>query len=192
MSGLDRWCEFSARVVARRTSRRSFLARLGRVLVGASVLPLLPVARIERSASASGGSSETSPRVAPPDEDISGARGDPSSCLYWRHCAIDGFLCSCCGGSHTACPPGTEMSPVTWIGTCHNPGDGKDYIISYNDCCGRSFCGRCFCNRNEGDRPVYYPFRSNDINWCMGASSQIYNCSTAIVLGVAVEAQSEK
>ena len=47
------------------------------------------------------------------------------------------------------CPPGTDMSPVTWIGTCHNPGDGKDYVISYNDCCGKSSCGRCFCNRNE-------------------------------------------
>ena len=60
-----------------------------------------------------------------------------SSCDYWRHCAIDGFLCACCGGSQSTCPPGTEMSPVTWIGTCRNPGDGKDYMISYNDCCGR-------------------------------------------------------
>ena len=49
------------------------------------------------------------------------------------------------------CPPGTDMSPVTWIGTCHNPSDGKDYVISYNDCCGKSSCGRCFCNRNERD-----------------------------------------
>ena len=84
------------------------------------------------------------------------------------------------------------MSPVTWIGTCRNPADGKDYIISYNDCCGQGFCGRCFCNRNEGDRPVYHPYRSNDINWCAGASTQIYHCSTAIVLGVAEEAQPEK
>ncbi len=40
---------------------------------------------------------------------------------------------------HTGqCPPGTEMSLVTWIGTCQNPADGKHYAISYNDCCGKS------------------------------------------------------
>ena len=84
------------------------------------------------------------------------------------------------------------MSPVSWIGTCRNPADGKDYVIVYNDCCGRQACGRCLCNRNEGDRPVYHPYRSNDINWCGGATSQIYNCSTAMLVGLAAEAQPEK
>ena len=28
----------------------------------------------------------------------------PTSCDYWRHCAIDGFLCSCCGGTQTRVP----------------------------------------------------------------------------------------
>jgi len=180
MSFIDDWFEASARQVARRVSRRSFLVRLGGALVGGGVLPLLPVSRIAAEPSAS--------RVPTPDESaIDGAAGDPAHCQYWRHCAIDGFLCSCCGGSQTACPPGTEMSPITWIGTCHNPSDGLDYIISYNDCCGRDFCGRCMCNRNEGEKPVYIPFRNNDINWCMGSATQVYNCSTAIVLGVAVE-----
>jgi methylamine dehydrogenase light chain len=182
MSRFDRWFERSTRKVARSSSRRSFLARFGVLLAGGAVVPLLPVAR----------AAEDGSRVVPPKEGIAGPEGDPTSCEYWRHCAIDGFLCSCCGGSQTACPPGTEMSPITWIGTCHNPADGKDYILSYNDCCGKGFCGRCLCTRNEGDRPIYYPFRSNDINWCMGTTSRIYNCSTAIVLGVAVEAQAEK
>ena len=79
------------------------------------------------------------------------------------------------------------MSPVTWIGTCRNPEDGKDYVISYNDCCGKSVCGRCACMRHEGDRPVYYPARSNDINWCMGRIGVIYNSTVAIVVGVASE-----
>lgn len=179
MSRLDGFWEENARALARRVSRRSFLARLGTALVGGAVLPLLPVAR------ARGAGRE-------PGDGGDGPEGDPEQCSYWRHCAIDGFLCSCCGGSHTACPPGTEMSPVTWIGTCRNPSDGKNYIISYNDCCGRGFCGRCFCNRNEGDRPVYMPVRSNDINWCAGASTQVYNCSTAIVLGAAAERQPER
>jgi methylamine dehydrogenase light chain len=79
------------------------------------------------------------------------------------------------------------MSPITWIGTCRNPADNKDYIISYNDCCGKHICGLCFCHRNEGDKPVYFAPRSNDINWCFGTESVVYNCSTAIVVDVATE-----
>ena len=124
---------------------------------------------------------------APGEPDPATPAGDPGDCDYWRHCAIDGFLCGCCGGSQRSCPPGTEQSPVTWIGTCRNPADGKDYIISYNDCCGKHVCGLCFCHRNEGDKPIYFPPRSNDINWCFGTTSVVYNCSTAIVLGVATE-----
>jgi len=180
MSAIDRWMERASRQMARRLDRRRFLTRLGVALAGGAALPLLPVAR--GFAAAAGGGVDGVP----------GAAGDPTRCDYWRHCSIDGFLCSCCGGSHTACPPGTEMAPVSWIGTCRNPSDGKDYAIWYNDCCGRSFCGRCFCNRNEGDRPIYYPYRSNDINWCSGASSQIYHCSTALIIGLAEEEQPEK
>jgi methylamine dehydrogenase light chain len=76
------------------------------------------------------------------------------------------------------------MSPVTWLGTCRNPADGRDYVISYNDCCGKGLCGNCACMRHEGDRPVYVPSRSNDINWCMGREGVIYNSTVAIVVGV--------
>jgi methylamine dehydrogenase light chain len=175
MKWFDTLTEASTRSMARRTSRRSLLASLGAVLMGASALPLLPVARGAAAAESKG-----------PDEKP-GANDDPSSCDYWRHCAIDGFLCNCCGGSQSACPPGTEMSLVTWVGTCHNPADGKDYAISYNDCCGKSSCGRCLCNRNERDTPLYIPFQSNDYNWCSGSSKANipYHCSTARIVGEA-------
>jgi methylamine dehydrogenase light chain len=172
---IDRLVERTTRQLARRTSRRSFLTRVGTALVGGAALPLLPVARAADDA-----------RVPPPDEaGITGDVADPKSCHYWRHCAIDGFLCACCGGSQNACPPGTEMSPVTWIGTCRNPGDGKDYIISYNDCCGQSLCMRCRCTRTEGERPVYYTSKNNDLLWCFGTKSRAVHCSVAVVLGVA-------
>jgi methylamine dehydrogenase light chain len=175
---IDRLVERGARGVAKRSSRRSFLARLGTALVGGATLPLLPVAR-----AAEGGA-----RVAVPDDSkLTGPVGDPKSCEYWRHCAIDGFLCSCCGGSQAACPPGTEMSPITWIGTCRNPNDGKDYVISYNDCCGASLCMRCRCTRTEGERPVYYTSKNNDLLWCFGTKSRAVHCSVAIVLGQATE-----
>jgi len=174
---IDRLVEEASRQLARRTSRRNVLARIGMALAGGSVLPLLPVARA---------ADDGRPSV-PDDAQLSGEVGDPKSCNYWRHCAIDGFLCSCCGGSQSACPPGTEMSPVTWIGTCRHPGDGKDYIISYNDCCGQSLCLRCRCTRTEGEKPVYLTWRNNDLLWCFGTSSRAVHCSVAVVLGVATK-----
>lgn len=175
MKWLDSLAENSTRSMARLTSRRSLLASLGALLMGASALPLLPVARGAAAAEKQG----------PDGKPL--ANDDPNSCDYWRHCAIDGFLCNCCGGSPSTCPPGTEMSLVTWIGTCHNPADGKNYAISYNDCCGKSSCGRCFCNRNERDMPLYVPFQSNDYNWCSGSTKANipYHCSTARIVGEA-------
>jgi methylamine dehydrogenase light chain len=178
MNSVDRIVTRLARQVARASSRRSFLAKVGGLLVGASALPVLPVARGTESPARQPAAGEPDPATPP---------GDPGNCEYWRHCAIDGFLCSCCGGTIKSCPPGTTMSAVTWIGTCRNPEDGKDYIISYNDCCGKHVCGLCYCHRNEGDKPIYFASRANDINWCFGTESVVYNCSTAIVLGVATE-----
>jgi len=74
---------------------------------------------------------------------------------------------------------------MTWVGTCQSPADGKWYVVSYNDCCGTSSCGRCLCNRNQGDRPPYLPWVSNDINWCLGGEKLAYHCSTAVLVGEA-------
>jgi len=194
MRWLDSLTEDSARSMAKRTSRRGVLASLGAILVGASALPLLPVARGAAAGSTNNGRPDAKPvRVdsksgkTAASDGKSSAVNDPTSCDYWRHCAIDGYLCGCCGGSQNACPPGTEMSAVTWVGTCHNPADGKDYVVSYNDCCGKSTCGRCLCNRNERDTPLYIPFQSNDYNWCSGSSKTNipYHCSTARIVSLA-------
>ena len=176
-TALDRWVAAATRRLARRSSRRSMLGRLATVLVGGATLPLLPIARA--------GAIKRPP--IPGEPDASTPIGDPQSCDYWRHCAIDGFLCGCCGGTQNQCPPGTEMSLVTWIGTCQNPTDGKHYAISYNDCCGKSSCGRCFCNRNERDQPLHIPFQANDYNWCSGSTKANipYHCSTARIVGEA-------
>jgi methylamine dehydrogenase light chain len=173
MNWLDRLFTRGTRTVARTTGRRHFLGRMGTGLAGATALPLLPVAHAHAADAA---------RAPQPQE-----TGDPLACEYWRYCALDGFICGCCGGSANSCPPGTEAAPVTWIGTCRNPVDGRDYVISYNDCCGKSSCGRCMCNRNEGDKPVYMPAKANDINWCHGVSNNVYHCSTAVVIGLATE-----
>jgi methylamine dehydrogenase light chain len=170
MHPLDRMFEKSARSLARRTSRRSLLTSLGQILTGAALFPLLPIDRTARAQSAATGAKPTA---------------EEQSCDYWKFCAIDGFLCACCGGTSTACPPGTQPSPITWIGTCHNPTDGRDYIVSYNDCCGKVSCGDCFCNRNEAEKPMYRLSRNNDVNWCMANAEANYHCSVSVILGVA-------
>ena len=172
--------ERCARGLARRTSRRSLIARLGTLLVGASALPLLPVSRV--------GAQDSRP-PAPSDAGLEGEVGDPNSCEYWRYCAIHGYLCSCCGGAPNACPPGTVMSPITWLGTCRNPADGKDYVVSYNDCCGSSLCGRCMCTRTEGELPVYQTFRNNDLLWCFDTDSRAVHCSVSVVVGLATKTE---
>lgn len=166
----DEATQLLTRRVARGTSRRGFLGGLGTLLVGAGATTLLPVFRGGAFAQSSAGLQES---------------GDRNSCEYWRHCAIDGFLCGCCGGTSSSCPPGTVRSDITWIGTCRNPTDGKDYVISYNDCCGKSNCGRCVCQRDQGDTPLYRPQSSNDLNWCSGSQADMpYHCSLSVVIGV--------
>ena len=168
---LDRWTGAASRALARRTSRRSFVSRLGVWLLGAAASPLLlPVARGHA-------------------ESYSGEEGDPKQCDYWRYCATNGQLCSCCGGSANACPPGTTMSSMAWIGTCRNPVDGKNYLISYNDCCGKSQCNRCHCSRSESESPVYRAATANDIHWCSANETTAITCTVAVVLGAAEDAE---
>ncbi len=167
---LDEKAEKFIRQQAQFMSRRNILRGLGAALMGVVTLPALPVFR--------GGAKASAPAPIPES-------GDPNSCAYWRHCAIDGYLCGCCGGSATSCPPGTVVSDITWIGTCRNPADGKDYVISYNDCCGKTGCGNCMCNRDEGDTPIYRPQNSNNLNWCSGSKADVpYHCSLSVVIGV--------
>lgn len=165
---IDRLTERGVRQVAHRHGRRSLLTRLGVLIAGGPLLPMLPFDRSRQAGAAF----------------AAGRHSDPSQCDYWRYCAVDGFLCSCCGGSATTCPPGTTISKVSWIGTCHNPADGKDYLVSYNDCCGKTSCGRCFCNTNHGDRPGYRMGAHNDVNWCMADDSAVYHCTVSVIVGV--------
>jgi len=186
MRSLDRLFEHSARSLAQRTSRRNVLAGLGRLLMGAALLPLLPIDRSSRALAADSGAAGAGPGGAVGGKAHAPAAIDnPESCEYWKYCAIDGFLCSCCGGSSHSCPPGTAPSPITWIGTCRNPSDDRDYIVSYNDCCGKASCGNCQCNRNEREKPMYRLSRNNDVNWCMANAESDYHCSVSVILGVA-------
>jgi methylamine dehydrogenase light chain len=168
--GLDDLVEREARRLALSVSRRSILARIARLAVSAAfIFPALPFDRSARAAD---------------DERDGPKEADDKTCEYWRYCAIDGFLCTCCGGTVSSCPPGTEVSAVTWIGTCRNRDDGREYLISYNDCCGRTVCGRCACNTNNGELPGYRMGKHNDVDWCMANKSAQYHCTVAAIVGV--------
>lgn len=168
---IDEIIETSARRIAARTSRRSFIAKLGATLVGTAALPLLPIARLARA-------------EAPGAE--SGADwNDEKNCAYWAYCATAGWLCSACGGTSSQCPPGSEMSPIAWVGTCKNPGDGKSYVVSYHDCCGMSQCGNSICERSEGATARYRLQKSNSVTWCFGGVSSTYHCTVSRLLSVA-------
>ena len=182
-SSRDRLVERAARGLARRAGRRSFLARLG----GA--------ARRRRGAAAAAGRARGRGDAA----GAGGAGGRPRAGgrpdelrvlapLRDRRLPLRLLRRQ----RRPRCPPGTEMSPVTWIGTCRNPADGKDYIISYNDCCGKSFCGRCSCNRNEGDRPDYHSSATTTSTGAWAPSSRSTTARSRSWSGRATEPQPER
>ncbi|MFN7173736.1 MAG: methylamine dehydrogenase light chain [Thermaurantiacus tibetensis] len=172
---LDRLAERLTRLLASRLSRRNIVSRLGVALTAAPALPLLPYGR----ASAETAEAELT------DIQKDAQTKDDTRCTYWRYCAISGSLCTCCGGTTSRCPPGSEPSLTSWIGTCRNPDDGRFYVIAYRDCCGMAACGRCRCSQHDEASPAYRPELNNEIIWCFGTRSMQYTCSTAAIVGLA-------
>ena len=158
MHPLDRIFEQSSRSLAQRTSRRSFVAVLGQILTGTLLLPLAADRPRHRAAAAS-----PAPDAAPPPpahQSVAKPRTGPRAMI--RKAASTGNTAR----STASCAPAAaavripvrpvrRCRAITWIGTCHNPSDGRDYIVSYNDCCGKTSCGNCGCNRNEREKPMY-------------------------------------
>ncbi|NHN85592.1 methylamine dehydrogenase (amicyanin) light chain [Acetobacter musti] len=176
---IDRLTERLTRRMASHSSRRSFAGRAGAWLTLGSMIPTLPVTRADAAPAAK---PEGRPK-APTPFAASAQTTDPTTCNYWRYCAIDGFLCAACGGGVHSCPPGTSPSPTSWIGTCFNPADGRSYLVAYRDCCGQDACSQPPCLGTEGDQPSYRPQANNDIIWCFGTGALIYNCSTSVIVG---------
>ena len=169
---IDNLGEKLTRSLAKGTSRRSLLAKIGATAALAPTIPLLPVARAADNDMPLSNFARTAQTT------------DDTQCNYWRYCAIDGALCTCCGGGIHTCPPGTEPSPTAWVGTCRNPDDGRSYLIAYRDCCGSGSCNtNCFCDGTEREMPAYRPMGDNEIIWCFGLNSMSYHCSTAALVG---------
>ena len=93
---IDGASEIAVRRSAQLHGRRSALAHIGKVLVGGAVLPMLPFDRSE-------GLRAHAADAEPTDQ----------ACEYWRYCALDGFLCTCCGGTVSLAAPPTAKAPGT-------------------------------------------------------------------------------
>lgn len=165
--------EQGARLLARRTSRRGFLGRLGGVLVGGMILPVLP---LDRRGSGAAAAADFGSRAQAHDD---------TQCNYWRYCAIGGNLCSCCGGTNSSCPAGTFAPLTGWVGSCLNPEDKKTYLVRYSDCCGKAICGRCSCLSSEHALPSYRAQSTDEFLWCFGTNQMAYHCTLSTVIGEA-------
>ena len=112
MVWLDSASESTMRLTAQQLGRRSLINKMGVMMVAGTMVPVLPFDRSGGAANANG---------------IFGAEGkdaqmdDDVACDYWRYCALSGTLCTSCGGSITECSPGSEISKVSWVGTCQHP-----------------------------------------------------------------------
>jgi len=124
------------------------------MILGASMVPLLPIDRVAATARA---------------EETKGSVDDDTSCDYWKYCAVDGFLCSCCGGGSHDCPPGASPSPTSWSAPAVIRQMAATISFSYRDCCGKTSCGRCLCANTISEMPLYRPQLDSDLIWCFGA-----------------------
>ena len=111
MKSIWRWLDGAAerrvRGLAQQTARRSLLVGIGRsLMVTAFTLPVLPFDRTSQAHAQGAHGASARKKGAATETD----------CDYWRYCSVDGFLCSCCGGSATSCPPGSTASKVAWVG----------------------------------------------------------------------------
>lgn len=174
---LDKVTEAGARRSAQTMGRRHMISRMGTYLVAGAMLPVLPFDRSGGAAYAEGSFGM---------EGKAAQDTDDQSCDYWRYCALSGTLCTSCGGSLTECSPGSELSKVSWVGTCEHPSDGRHYLISYSDCCGGGGCGgeAVDCHGDIRERPGYRMGLYNNINWCMANESVAYHCTVAAIVGV--------
>lgn len=135
------------------TSRRGFLAKCGRVVLGVlgvNVVAMLPIDGIV--------------------EDVAAL-----ACSDYRLCGLWGRVCTCCSGSSSlnVCPAGSSWFSY-WSSCCQQPFPPRQRVRYYYwDCCnGSANCNSCLaCTNNPIQQPA----------WCNGVVGA-YRC-TAVVTG---------
>jgi hypothetical protein len=159
-----------ARWLSLRYSCAAFMSRLGYLAAGYSFAPPRLLREEHRPRAIWGGKQRWLTRVM---EEIFGATPTPTpapvappKCSDTRYCWMHGHPCSCCGGSDTACPTGTNRGS-TWTYCC----GGR--TRSFRDCCGNVTCPSSCVWCDNSTQP----------NWCYGAGSMNYVCTLSEDLG---------
>lgn len=136
--------EQTASSLATKTTRRSALAKLGKV-----AFLTVGIGSVAQSFGA------ISPKVA----DATHECNSPT----W--CGLCGKPCSSCGGTYSTCPSSTYLGTYRWIRCCCFP-DGYCWNVEYWDCCDATPGNECTdgdcgkpCNTGTWCSPSYPYYR---------------------------------
>lgn len=176
---IDRMGEAFARLMSERVSRRSVIARCGKMLAVVVAGPALARAlgtgeAVDTLSNEVASSSQPSGEVGPLHYS-----GHCDLCYY---CGIWGVPCSHCGATSddSPCPKGQAMG--AWWVCCPCP--TRNFLMQYQDCCcnGPCQCNGTFCDRNEYAFPqkkrTYGP--SGGVERC---SPGTYYCTRVVWIG---------
>jgi methylamine dehydrogenase light chain len=153
---IDRVLEGASRRIATGSTRRSLLARLSTLLLGAVGVKVVAAAPFK-------------PHLYEAAINESLAQ-DP--CSAWEYCGIHGYPCSLCNpndGDET-CPAGTTMGTGYWAACCADTAS-YSWTLWYYDCCATPAAVTCPPNICKGSKDC----DQANLAWCPGF--QNYNCT---------------
>jgi len=93
---------------------------------------------------------------------------DDLTCDYWKYWRSTATCVRAAAAVLTTARPARRPRPPRGLYVRH-PADGKDYIVSYRDCCGKPRAGDCLCTNTVGEMPLYRTQLDSDLIWCFGA-----------------------
>lgn len=171
---IDRMGEAFARLISEQVSRRSVIAKCGKMLAVVVAGPAL--ARVLGA----GETVEALSNEIPPGSQP-GGEVDPlhyaGHCDLCYYCGMWAVPCSHCGATSDSSPCPQGSAAGSWMVCCPCP--TQNFLVYYQDCCGASEqCGGIFCDRNAQSPPQGKRAYAADGGDCVG-----YYCTRVILSG---------